>query len=537
MTILGKLLIVFNLLAAGAFAYFTLGDWKARKELTKAAIVRHIQLNGTPVEGPAAPPADLDKDDVPFKADVNGVPYETLPKAVVAAAVPAGGSELGGGAVYNQTEEVKRVQDKVFANIQAKGGNDQNLKFQWLRAYALAVARTGQERDGVSAVFDMRDPSRAYAARRDLPLAARTEAQTAALRALIDVVDLGDPQAIPEGNRPARVATARETVKRFALGAAEHGAADDEGRRKLRNAVEAAFQPGAGEAQRQALAADATDPAFKEHVATAAVEPLLDKPSADRAAKALLAYAVARAVTPAEGQALTALDALIRLPAGADPAAQVNAAGTNLLTAKFEEAALPAATKAAPGANPAGEKARKIAHLLYHIDGWRYADKAAAADRQAWHQRVAAIVGLPEYIHAAEAEATEYAEAAQRLTAVITEEQSGFEAEYHAQLQRILFLYSQWLALDSQLKAQDAITAENVRLMNERKTERDNLLAELAKARADAKTSLDKLTKTQKDLFAIQKDLRDAQEALLVLETQLRSLELRAVDKDRTAGK
>ena len=86
-------------------------------------------------------------------------------------------------------------------------------------------------------------------------------------------------------------------------------------------------------------------------------------------------------------------------------------------TAKFDDAALPAATKAAAGGNPAGEKARKIAHLLYHIDGWRYADKTAAAARKAWHQRVAAVVGLPEYIRAAEAEATEYAEAAQRLTA------------------------------------------------------------------------------------------------------------------------
>jgi len=35
MTILGKVLIVFNLLAAGAFAYFTLEDRRVRKDLTK----------------------------------------------------------------------------------------------------------------------------------------------------------------------------------------------------------------------------------------------------------------------------------------------------------------------------------------------------------------------------------------------------------------------------------------------------------------------------------------------------------------------
>ena len=67
--------------------------------------------------------------------------------------------------------------------------------------------------------------------------------------------------------------------------------------------------------------------------------------------------------------------------------------------------------------------------------------------------------------------------------------------------------------------------------MNERKTERDRLLEELAKARADAKASLDRLTKTQKDLFTIQKQLRDAHEALFVLEGQLEQLESKAVNQ------
>jgi hypothetical protein len=534
MSILGKLLIVLNLLAAGAFAYFTLENRKVRKDLTRVAIVRQIQLSGVPVEAPSAPPAGLDPEDVPFKVDVNGIPYETLAKKTIAGAVPQGGDTLGGEPVYDQTAEVKRVQAKVFDHVQKQAGQDPSLRFQWLRAYALAVARTGAERDGVNAVFDMRDQSRAYAARRDLPLAARTESQTAALRALVGVTDLGDPQAIAEAYRPTRIAQAREAVRRFALGEVSNGVGGGgdtaEAERKLKNAVLAATQERAGEAEKQAVIAAATDRTF-DHVAAAAVETLTDKQSTDRAAAALVAYATAKAVTPAEGKGLAALSTLIRPPAlNFNLDAEVDNAATNLLTAKFEEAALPAATKAAAGGNPAGEKARKIAHLLYHIDGWRYADKtpATVADRQAWHSRVATVVGLPEYIRAAESQATEYAEASQRLTALITEEQSAFEAEYHSQLQRILFLYSQWLAVDAQLKAQDVITKENVRLMNERKTERDNLLKELAQAREDAKATLAKLNKTQKDLFAIQKDLRDAQEALLVLEKQLRTLEFEA---------
>jgi hypothetical protein len=532
MTIFGKLLIVLNLLAAGAFTYLALENRKARKDLTRMAVVREIQLHGVPVEASRTVEGTekVDEGYVPFRRDVNGHLYESIPMAALTVAVPRGDEDFGGEPVADQTAEVNRVQKKVFANIAAKAGEDQNLKMQWLRAYALAVARSGAERDGVSAIFDMRDPSRAYYARRDLPLAARTESQTAALRALIDVANL---QATPEASRPAWIPATRESIKRFAVGEAEHGAADEEGRRKLRNAILAAFQQGAGEAEKNAISqAAATDKAF-EHVAVASVESLADKASADRAATALIEYAKARAFpgVNSEKAALGAIANLIRLPAGGNPNADVDAAGTNWLTAQFEEAAQPASSKAAPGGDPVAEKARKIAHLLYHIDGWRYADAAAAPARKAWHERVAAVVGLPAYIRAAESQATENAEAAQRLVAVITEEQSAFEAEYHAQLQKILFLYSQWLALDNQLKAQDAITAENVRLMNERKTERDDLLKELAKARADAKTSLDKLTKTQKDLFTIQKQLRDAHEALFVLENQLEQLESKAVNE------
>ena len=146
--------------------------------------------------------------------------------------------------------------------------------------------------------------------------------------------------------------------------------------------------------------------------------------------------------------------------------------------------------------------------------------------RKAWHERVATVVGLPEYIRAAEAEATEYAEASQRLLAVITEEQSAFEAEYQSQLQRVLFQFSQWLSLDNQLRAQEVTTKENVRLKDERLTERDKLVTELADWIEKAKVSLAKLQNTQKQLFRIQKDLRDAQAAILALEKELRRIEL-----------
>ena len=68
--------------------------------------------------------------------------------------------------------------------------------------------------------------------------------------------------------------------------------------------------------------------------------------------------------------------------------------------------------------------------------------------------------------------------------------------------------------------------AENERLMKERLTERDNLLKELKESQDKAKAALDKLLETQGRLFTIQRDLRNAQEAILALEKELRRREL-----------
>jgi hypothetical protein len=542
MRILGYVLIGLNLIAAAAFAYFALNDWKVRKELTQAAFVRDIQLYGLPVEADK-PPEGMDKENTPWRRDVNDVPYESIPKKVVDAGVGKGDDKLGGPPVYSQTEEVQRVQKKVFENIPAIGAGAQP-HFDWLRAYLVAIARTGAERDGYSAVFDMRDPGRKDAARHDLPLAARTDSQTAALRCLIAVADLGDPQAIPETFRATRIKQARDAVSRFVMGEVPHGAADEEGRRKLTNALLSAMQDRAGEAQKSEVQQAATSgkPGW-DQIGAVAIEPLADKPSTDRAAAALVGFAQAQTPIKSEQSALAHIGGLIRgalpnvpPPQGFNLDAEADGAATDLLNARFEDAAQPAGNKSGGSPDPLQEKARKIAHLLYHIDGWRYADATATAARKAWHERVASVVGLPNYVRAAESQATEYAEAAQRLVASITEEQSAFEAAYQAQLQRVNFLFSQYQVLDQQLKAQQAITEQNKQLMDQRKTERDTLLKDLAQAREDAKTALANLQKTQKDLFTIEKQLRNAQEALFVLHDQLRKLEAEA-QKDQTAGK
>jgi hypothetical protein len=526
MSVLGKLLIVFNLLAAGAFAYLTRENWNARRALTYREFENEVLLRGIPVESPEKPPSGVDKDNVAFQFQVNNTTFvETVDAKRLVTLISTGG-QYGGEPVADQTAEVKRLQPKVIATIPAMG-QDPKDRFLWLQAYLLNVARSGAERDGVNGLFDLRDPAKAYLARRDLPLLGRTASQQAGLRCLIEIADLDflAPNT-PDDLRAARVAIARDAMKRFLLGEVPHGvgAGGDkaEAERKLINAIENAFGKGA----KEEIEAAAVDP-FKA-LAPLAAEPLTDRASVDRATAVIEGYVVAKKVTETEGAAMKGVVVLIRPPAlGFNLDNQIDTVGLALLNSRFDEAALPAKQSSS------AEKARKIAHLLYHIDAHRHADKnpTVVTDRKAWHQRVATIVGMQEYVRAAEAQASEYAEAAQRLISVITEEESSFRAQYLEQQQRVTTLYTQWLTLEAQFRAQEAITKENERLKQERLTERDNLKAALEKATADAKAALEKLTKTQSDLFAIQKQLRDAHAAVLNLEGELRKLELGPRDR------
>ena len=524
MTIFGKVLIFLNLVAAGAFAYLTIQDWKSRQELQWARFRGDVVVTGLPLEQAAVPPK-VDEDYVAFNMWAGGREYTSIPKTRLAEIVPNGDDTYGGGGpVATQTAEVTRLKDKfvgpsatLIPGLEANAGRD---RLNMVTGYLLNLARTGAERDGVRALLDVAfDPTKRESAQRDLAFLARTSSQVEAYRAMIDVLALGDPAAIAdEAGRAAAVARARESVKRFALGETGHAGGDAaEVERNMKNLL-------GGVGNKDAVANAAQVAEFKQHVVDVAVNPLTDRAGVDAAANSLAAYAEskARASVPAEATALKALTALMKTPKEvAITAAQADAAATALLTAHFEDAAAPAGKD-----ETAGGKARKIAHLLYHIDAHRHADANAAAARQAWHQRVAWVVGLQTYVQVAEAQASEYAEAGQRLVALITDEETAFKDQYNELIGRIRLLNSRVETLTTEMQTQAAITAENERLMKERLTERDNLLKELKESQDKAKATLDKLLETQVRLFNIQRDLRNAQEAILALEKELRRREL-----------
>ncbi len=76
MGLLGKLLIVFNLLAGGGFVYLASQDWVKRQTLTAADLRHRLTLQGLPLENPepaadAGDPNDPDAE-VPFAAEGPG---------------------------------------------------------------------------------------------------------------------------------------------------------------------------------------------------------------------------------------------------------------------------------------------------------------------------------------------------------------------------------------------------------------------------------------------------------------------------------
>src|SRR5262245_1061884 len=112
MTLFGKVLLVFNLLAAGGFVYLATQDWRGRQTISATGLRYELLVRGLPFGGeqgaPTAMPADADAE-VPFRIEgPGGVPIQSVSKKLLDGYFQAapGGEMLGGPAVPNQLAEV-----------------------------------------------------------------------------------------------------------------------------------------------------------------------------------------------------------------------------------------------------------------------------------------------------------------------------------------------------------------------------------------------------------------------------------------------
>ncbi len=218
MTLFGKILLFFNLLAGGAFAYFAMQDFFGEKgkgngrQAITAAGVRHLLLiNGLPVggekgskpggDGKAAPSPELDdpeslpsdpEAEIPFKIVMaGGFRTETISKKLLETYFQAAGDggSLGGGPVPNQLAEVKRVRAKIVDLLgKAEGPAKSTLLAGWL----LLQAETFEERVAIQELMAAGTPEAAEAmekrllAKFDAVLAAPKPADAEATSKLAD---------------------------------------------------------------------------------------------------------------------------------------------------------------------------------------------------------------------------------------------------------------------------------------------------------------------------------------------------------------
>jgi hypothetical protein len=200
-----------------------------------------------------------------------------------------------------------------------------------------------------------------------------------------------------------------------------------------------------------------------------------------------------------------------------------------------------------------GQKRRDVAHLLYHLDAhlggdaavrtawyktfvrvpaedeaefkFPAADEALLKARADWHKRVAAVVGLEAYVDAVEIQATNLNRMIPFLRSRIIEAQGSFEEEYQSVVLRTLYFARLLNVREAEVKEQTAIRDDKAIQLKVRLDEQKVLEDELAKVTEVAKKATDKLTVKADEVFRITKQLGEAQDALIGLEEQLRTME------------
>jgi hypothetical protein len=496
---LGKTLVFLNVLAAGAFIYLATADWSKRQAWTEDVFRHELAIQGLPLQAPEGA-EDSSGTWVPFHFNVSdSVALTEIRRTTLEKHIPAGGA-FGGGVVTNQTDEVKRLQTKVRDTIGAADGLP--AKIALLRTYLLNLAESGAERDGINALLrDLLDQRRFAEARRELPLLGSTPAQVAALTALVRLGDLHDDAALQSQEL---VVAAKKAL--------------DDAARTTRLIYEAPGGGGAAEPLR--LAAELAD------------NNLADRNAVNTAQAKLQELVAAQAQSAAEKEAMSnLLPLLVSPPTDVKVAETAEKVGEKLLDARFEAALVLASTTAGggKGVRDPDAKALAIAHLLYHIDAHQPWD-----DRRAWHERVQRVVGMTNYVRAADAQATALADMAQRLQGEIKAGEAAFQAEYQALVHRAMFLATQFDDVQSRLDEQKRLAADHDQILKNREQEFVDLDKDLKKARVDAKQVLADLRKDQADLYQLNLRIREAQDNLFQMESRVKALEEKVTRKNES---
>jgi hypothetical protein len=185
-------------------------------------------------------------------------------------------------------------------------------------------------------------------------------------------------------------------------------------------------------------------------------------------------------------------------------------AGVDGLVARFEGIANRAL-------NPQADREtrrRAIADFLYNFEY-----------TPARHQRVQAVVGLEQYVAAAERGIARMQGMIARDRRVIADEQAAFVAQYQSEVPELTVLAGQLQALEAKLTEQKELVQRHTALKNARTAEVMDYTNKLAAEKQKAADEFAALAAVQKELFNVQRDWAEAQARNQQLEHELRTRE------------
>ncbi|MFO0822413.1 MAG: hypothetical protein U0792_04730 [Gemmataceae bacterium] len=168
MSTLGKVLIFFNLLAGGAFAYFAMqsyygepGQNNGRQNINAAGVRQFMTIQGLPLGTGPGDPTDLPSDPefpIPFRVMMAGsFETESISKKLLESyfkqapgtpEAPDKNIDLSGPAVPNQIAEVKRVKAKIDS-ILADNAEKPDDKLRLLTGLLLLQPEVYEERQAI----------------------------------------------------------------------------------------------------------------------------------------------------------------------------------------------------------------------------------------------------------------------------------------------------------------------------------------------------------------------------------------------------
>lgn len=463
---LGKILLVFNLLAAGGVVFVATQDWAKRQEVTGTAVRFQLHFDGLPLAPLSdAGAASANAETVPLVMELPGSTRieSVTPKLLQSYFQGAdGGPMLGDGAKppATQIEEVQRVQEKVSAML-AQASPAQKLELLCGRAlpdgsfvpgWLLRLAESFEERD---LIRRLANPRTGNIPGITTPEQAGKLVETLLLNRFASVLNAPNAQLAQE--------QAEETAK-------------------LAQAVAAATTPVKSALTDLETATDAFNTAGNTAIA---------KPQ-DASAQEAYQTAATRLREAAE---------------------QVRVSGEKLQVARqplYE--ALTRPTVAA--ARDEGDRRRRAAHLLTFLE------RSAA-----WQQRVARVVGLKQYQSTLSAQAGRLTDMTWALEQLIRADQGMFTAEYE-QLKQLARtrqgILDHQIAVTAGLADQAAKDNEILKL---RLLQRDQRRATLTEIRKQVDEQLAAQAIVEQKLFEVQQRVGQSLNRNFELEDKLSLVE------------